>query len=316
MRFDTATATGHPDPEVAAWPEALVSTGDDLGYFAPLGQRHGAFFADDGPVLLVSFETAAAIGANGGLPHALAVAQPNGWSCLTLIASGATWFRDPAVFAYFDRLIEDAFFEDFDRVVFYGAGMAGYAAAAYSVAAPGAMVIAVQPQATLDPRVAGWDGRFRRMRRLSFTDRYGFAPDMIEGAGDGMVIFDPEQRLDAMHAALFRRPFVTLLPCPNLGNGIEAALRDMGVLDPMLRLALEGRLEPAAFWRLYRARRNSVPYLSGLMARLDEARRPLLNALLCRHAARRLNDRRFRYRLIQLEQELAAQGRSLPVARS
>jgi hypothetical protein len=49
------------------------------------------------------------------------------------------------------------FFDDFDQVVFYGAGQCGYAAAAFSVATPGATVVAIQPQATLDPRVTEWD---------------------------------------------------------------------------------------------------------------------------------------------------------------
>ena len=108
-----------------------------------------------------------------------------GWSHLCLIAEGDTWFRDPAVYAYFDRLVDDAFFEDFDHVLFYGAGMAGYAACAYSVAAPGAQVLALNPRATLDPAAGRWDDRDRAARRLDFTSRYGYAPDMLEGAAQG-----------------------------------------------------------------------------------------------------------------------------------
>ena len=65
------------------------------------------------------------------------------------------WFRYPKVHAYFNRLVDDGFFDDLDKVVFYGAGPCGYAAATFSVAAPGATVVAIQPQATLDPRVTG-----------------------------------------------------------------------------------------------------------------------------------------------------------------
>ena len=55
------------------------------------------------------------------------------WSFLSLIADGATWFRDAALHRFFDRLIDEDFFESFDRVIFLGAGpMCGYAAAAYS----------------------------------------------------------------------------------------------------------------------------------------------------------------------------------------
>ncbi|MEJ6745505.1 MAG: hypothetical protein QNK98_01850 [Yoonia sp.] len=52
-------------------------------------------------------------------------------------------------------MIDDGFFEDFYNVLFYGTHGGTYAAAAYSVAAPGCTVLALRPQATLDPRIAG-----------------------------------------------------------------------------------------------------------------------------------------------------------------
>lgn len=302
----------------AAWWDSLELIGEDAGYYEPLGGRHGAFFSDEGPTLLVSFETAADIRASAPdqLPAAFGVAKANGWSSLTIVSDGETWYRDRAVYAYFDRLVDDAFFEDFERVVFYGAGHGGYAAAAFSVTAPGATVIAIQPQATLDPRIAGWDTRFVDHRRTSFSDRYGYAPDMMEGAGEGFVIFDPAQTLDAMHAALFTRPFVTKLPCPNLGQRIEVFLNEMGILTPMLEAACKGEFTAATFWKLYRARRNTPRYLRRLTTVLDDEERPLLAALLCRNAARRLNGPRFRARLTQLEDELAARRITLPPLRA
>ncbi|MDD8022965.1 MAG: phosphoadenosine phosphosulfate reductase, partial [Paracoccaceae bacterium] len=144
------------------WQRQLEALGDETGYYERLGWSHGAFFADEGPVLLVSFEARGGIRARSDdqMPLGYSVAQAGGWSSLTLICDHDTWFRDPAVYAYFDRLVDEAFFEDFDRVIFYGTGPAGYAAAAFSVTAPGATVIAIQPQATLDPRLSGWDDRF------------------------------------------------------------------------------------------------------------------------------------------------------------
>ena len=141
----------------ADWFARLEEIGEQAGYFQWLGRKHAAFFLDESPTLIVTFETAASIrtGQPDQLPLGYGVAKGRGWSHLGLIARSDTWYRDPAVYAYFDRLVDDAFFEDFDRVVFWGAGMAGYAAAAYSVTAPGATVILGAPQATLDPRIAG-----------------------------------------------------------------------------------------------------------------------------------------------------------------
>ncbi len=306
------------DAQSAAWWDSLELIGEDAGYYEPLGNRHAAFFSDQGPVLLVTFETSEQIrtGAPDQLPLAFRLTQSRGWSSLTIVADGPTWWRDPAVFAYFDRLVDDAFFEDFERVVFFGIGAGGYAAAAFSVTAPGATVIAIQPQATLDPRIAGWDTRYPEMRRTSFSDRYGFAPDMIEGAGEGFVIYDPMQMLDAMHAALFTKAFITKLPCAYLGANIGKLLMEMNILPEMLIRACEGRFSALAFWQLYRQRRASPRYLRGLSAVLDAENRPLLNALLCRNAVRRFNGPRFRSRLTQLEDELLAEGVNLPPARA
>lgn len=297
------------------WLRRIEDIGETEGYFEPLGRRHSALFADRGPVLLVSFETHATIRAreDAQLPLGFTVAEATGHSSLTLIAESETWFRDRAVYAYFDRLVDEAFFEDFDRVVFYGAGSCGYAAAAFSVTAPGATVIALAPQATLDPRLAGWDERFREMRRTSFSDRYGFAPDMLEGVGAAYIVFDPVVTPDAMHAALFARPFVTLLSCRNLGPQVELLLNEMDLLETILQQACAGSFGAAEFWRLYRGRRNAPRYLRQVAARLGADGRTWLEALLCRNVVGRLNGPRFRNRLARLEEQLAEQGRSLPV---
>ena len=301
----------------AEWYARVEEIGDELGYFERLGASHAAFFVDDSPTLLVSFESLGAIrgGAHNQMPHGFAVARSQGWSHLCVIADGETWYRDRALYGYFDRLVDDAFFEDFDRVVFYGAGMGAYAATAYSVCAPGATVLALQPVATLDPAVTEWDERFREHRRLCFTDRYGYGPDMIDGAGEVFVVYDPEVMLDAMQAALYTRPFVTKLRCRNLGEGIEPVLQHMRVMEKLLVLAGEGKLTAAAFYRLYRARRDNGPYLRNLLNRVDSARRPLLAALVCRNVATRMNAPRFRRRLQELEEQLDALGVVVPSAR-
>lgn len=307
--LDAAAAKTRDD-----WFERIEEIGDDAGYFEPMGQQHSAFFHDDGPVLLVTFETVEQIRAarEGQMPWGVSLARQFGWSALSIIAEGESWYRHPAVYGYFDRLVDDAFFEDFDRVVFYGAGMGAYAAAAFSVTAPGAMVIAVQPVATLDPLIAEWDKRHMDQRRLDFTDRYGYAPDMVEGAGEVFVIYDPEETLDAMHASLFTKPFVTKLRCRNLGSQLESVLTHLGVMPKVIDAAGHGRFDAAEFWRLYRVRRDHPPYLRTLLARLDATSRPRLAAQLCRNVTSRMAAPRFKRRLAELEDDLRALGIELP----
>ncbi len=297
-----ARAPGLGPPPPADWLAAMETATEEDGYVQALGGRHWAFFHDDGPVLLVTFERAGAIRnySPDHMPDGYRLARTKGWSHLCLIAEGDTRYRDPAVYRYFDRLIDDAFFEDFQNVLFYGTQMGAYAAAAYSVAAPGATVLAVQPVATLDPAVAGWDDRYRRARRLNFTDRFGFAPEMTEGAGQVFVIHDPTEREDAMHAALFHRAWVTHLRARRLGSSIEAALRKMNLFDRLLTEAAEGSLSPLSFARAFRERRTYGPYLRRLLALQTDAGRPAREMMICRSVVGRVKAPTFRKRLAEL----------------
>lgn len=289
----------------AGWMEKIDRLCAEEGYFEPLGARHHAYFHDDGPVLLVTFESLERIlSRKGQMPFGHNIALANRWSHLTLVCEGETWFRDPAVWGYFDRLVDDAFFEDFDRVIFYGAGACGYAACAYSVCAPGATVLAISPRATLDPAFAGWDHRHSVARRLDFTSRYGFAPDMTEGAERVYLIYDPLTPENAMHAALFRRPWVTALHARHFGDSIETAIEMTDLFPDILRALFQNRLTPVTFARLWRIRRRFLPYLKGILRKAELAGRPRLALYVCRSVTRRLGGPRFRRRQRELEVQL------------
>jgi hypothetical protein len=283
------------------WLSAMDLIAEDDGYLERLGARHWAFFAEDRPQLLVTFERAETIRARESqLPAAYEMAKARGWSILTLIAEGETWWRDRAVWGYFDRLVDDAFFDDFDQVLFHGAGPAGYAACAYAVAAPGARVLAVAPRATLDPEVAGWDRRNLAARRLDFTSRYGYAPDMTEGAGHVWLVHDPLHAPDAMHAALYRAPWVTPLKARRTGEATERALVGVGVLDKVLEDAMAGTLTPAGFARHWRSRRSYAAYLKTILAQAAAKNRPELEKRICRSVTRRMKAPKFAARLAEL----------------
>jgi hypothetical protein len=298
------------------WLCELEEIGRDRGYFAPLGDDHSVVFVDgDASVLFVSFETRGGIRSfNGnGLPLGFGLPDARGWSHLSLVSTSDTWFRSRHVWGYVDRLVDDGFFEDFDRVIFYGAGMCGYAAAAYSVAAPGATVIVIAPQATLDPGLTEWDDRFTHMRRTDFTRRYGYAPDMIEAADRAFIVYDPGEELDAMHATLFARPNVERIRYRRGGPGaIDADLRAMGVFETVIDAAAEGTLDRMTFLRALRERRRHLPYLRALLSRVQVEDRPWLTVLLCRAVLKTHRTPRFRHFLEQAAHQLQAQGRRVP----
>jgi hypothetical protein len=283
------------------WQHAMLDIADGDGDFLALGDRHWAFFAEERPVILVTFEDAATLREREDhLPEHYALAKARGWSLLTILSEGETWWRDPAVFEYFDRLSDDGFLEDFDRVIFYGAGAAGYAAAAFSITAPGAELVLVAPRATLDPAVAGWDERHRIARRLNFRSRYGYAPDMTESAAQVWLIHDPLHRPDAMHATLFQRPWVTNLYARYTGEGTEDTLREMRALDRILEAAMEGKFSTAYFSWLWRGRRSNGSYLRAILAAARLTGRPKREVSICKSVTSRLNAPRFARRLAEL----------------
>ncbi|SDJ49640.1 hypothetical protein [Aliiruegeria lutimaris] len=270
------------DSDLVQWRERLDAHGELHGYHRVLDSQHGALFTEDDDILLVSFEPAEQMRAGPtGLPAALGVAGRAGWSQLCLYCEGDSFFRSEAVFGFFDELVDNGFFDRFDHVVFTGAGPCGYAAASYSVTAPGASVVLIRPLATLDPARAGWDHRYPALRRTDFTNRYGYAPQMLEAASAAFILFDPEVPADAIHASLFNLPPENLFQCRHFGPALERDLAQMGILDPLLLAAGREKLDSAAFHRLFRKRQEYRPYLHRVLNRLRSEKR----AGLCRHWA-------------------------------
>jgi hypothetical protein len=300
-----------------AWLDRLDAHAMEHGFHARLADRHGALYTEeDEDVLLVTFEEADQIRARSGdgtppLPYGLRLAGREGWSQLCLYSEGRTWFRDPEVYAFFDDLVDDGFFDLFDKVVFYGAEACGYAACAYSVAAPGATVLAIRPHATLAPARAGWDRRYPDARRLDFAGRYGDAPTLLEAAEAAVLVHDPFVIEDAMHATLYG-PDAMHFHTPHLGAETERHLDEMRMLEPLIRAAARGRLDAASFARLWRKRRTYPPYLRAVATLLERADRPWLEGLWCRAALHQVDRPRLRRGLEDAEAALARRGRSLP----
>ena len=290
----------------AEWLARLDEIADELGAFTPLGAHHAAFFADGDDTLLVSFEVIGEIRAQSPdhCPRALGIAHRHGWSCLTILARENRFYRDSEVLDFFDAQIDTSFFDSFRRVLFFGTGPQGYAACTFSLAAPGATVLAIAPQATLDPEIVPWEHRFTWQRRLDFRSRFGYAPDMLDGARNAFVIYDPAQMHDAMHAALFRKPFVTMMRCPAFGEETVAALDRMRLVDLLIEAAIRGRLSPARFADMMRRRREDGAYLRALVSRTVERNHPALTVIAAQHALARHDSRALRRTLASMQDRL------------
>lgn len=271
------------------WMAKVEDIAEDHGMAEPIGPDYISLLIDGDSTLLVSFESAASARRRNdeSAPLGWQFVQSHGWSSLTLLSEhDQDWFRHPAIFGYFDRLIDDGFFDGYDTVLFYGAGAAGYAAAAFSVAAPDSKVLAIQPQATLDPALSRWDHRYPETRRSDFTSRFGYGPMMVETADQVWVIHDPSVIEDAMHASLYNGDNTTHLSCPYIGPDAHRSLMKMDVLPDLIEQAMQGALDRLSYAKLWRARQTYMPYLRTVFHRLDATGdHPRLQARLCRQVA-------------------------------
>ena len=289
MSSDRARAGGRSVEPIDAWrrraerdcPDAVAVRLDD---------RHLAVLRVRKPRMLVTFdriERASAAQWTGGLGAETAARL--GWTHLQILSDGETWFRGAAVRDYVEELAQDETFDRFDNIVFAGAFDGAHAAAAFSVAAPGARVLLIRPVATANPLLAGWDPRLRHLRRTDFAAHYGHAPSLAEAAEEVVMIYDPGEPLDHMHAALMHGPNALHLHTRHLGSQVSEALAEMEALDPILAAMLTGSLDREVFGEIWRARRDHLPYLRHLMRILGNRDRILLQGYLAANAARRLD---------------------------
>jgi len=313
------TAANTPDrPSRADWQARIGEIGKMHGFFERLGREHFALYVQEGNTLLVSFDEVDRVIAKGAdaLPVGFEAVKKREWSMLSILADGRTWFRDQSLYRFFDKLTDEGFFDSFDQVIFLGAGpMCGHAAAAFSVAAPGAKVLVLSPAATLDREAAPFELRFRAAWRKDFNSRYGYAPDMIDSAAQTFVVYDPLEVLDAAHAALFRAKSCRRLRFRGGGAAILSLLEPHSNLDRILKATANNRMTDLRFSQITRRlRQSNRGYLERLLARAEDRGGPRLAAIVARRALTATGAAHFARRLSALEAQIAETRQGAPVA--
>ncbi len=283
---DAAPAHGAGEP-AATSDRAAATPGDDdwaaiaanlagpEGFYSDNG-AHSFVFIPRGPTLVVTFDNLdlAMTKREERRPWGFSFIEKQGWSMLGVMAAGWTWYRDPWVVAEFDRLAAEGFFARFERVVFYGASMGGYGACAFVAACPGADVVAISPQSTLDRALVPWETRYSTAWGRDFGGPYGDAAKASRAAGRVTLLYDPYEALDAAHVARFTAGNVMKLRAPLMGHRLGSSLSQMGILTPVTLGALTGTLDEAGFYGALRARRGFARYQRELFDRAVARGRP------------------------------------------
>ena len=179
---------------------------------------------------------------------------------LGVLAGGWTWYREKWVSDQFDKLKKEGFFKQFDRVVFYGASMGGYAACTFSAAAPGCDIVAISQQSTVDKDIVPWESRYKVVWDRDFSGKYSDAAKVSKKANKVSILYDPYEPLEAQHAARFTGKNVQHLRTPLLGHRLGSSLNQMGILSPIILGALDGSLTSEEYYKFLRTRKTSPHY--------------------------------------------------------
>ncbi len=254
------------------------------GFFTDLGE-HSFLYVPRGKTLVVTFDNLdiAMTKRDTRRPWGFEFIEAQNWSMLGVMANGWTWFRDDAVTTEFDRLKKSGFFKQFTRVVFYGASMGGYGAAAYSSAANGATVFAISPQSTLDKSIVPWEMRYKTVWNRDFSGAYGDASLVSDAAETVHIMYDPYVKPDAAHAARFTGKNVKFWRCPHLGHRLGSSLHQMGILSEIAQKCINGTLDDTTFYQLLRKRRSFARYLRELANLALERNHPALARKVLEH---------------------------------
>ncbi|WP_299280320.1 hypothetical protein [uncultured Tateyamaria sp.] len=226
------------------------------GFVHPMARHVAMYFPRSTKRLVVSFDNVMSRAApRPHFPWGANFVDRMGASHLGLMmASPDDWFRHADVWAFFDGLRDDGFFESFDEVIFYGSSMGGYGALTFAKAAPGARVVAMVPQTHLDPSVVPFETRYD----AGFARGKWFGPylDAVDGARAASVVYvlyDPHFGPDAAHVARLDPANLVELRLPWSLHHSGPILSKTGRMNDVLEAAFDGTLTATSFRAMVRA---------------------------------------------------------------
>ena len=295
LKVTVPPAASAPGNDVGGWAEVARGLAGADGFYRDSAE-HSMLYMPRGDTLVVTFDNLdiAMTKREDRRPWGFSFIEKQGWSMLGVMANGWTWYRDRWVSDQFDQLAASGFFEGFSRVVFYGASMGGYAACAFVAACPGADVVAISPQSTLDRRLVPFETRYKTAWGRDFSGPYGDAAEASKAAGRVTILYDPYEPLDAAHVARFTGANVVPLRAPLMGHRLGSSLHQMGILSAVTLGALNGTLTEGEFYRALKARKSFVRYQRELFKRALAKGHPALARKLGRFVLTRGTNRYIR----------------------
>jgi hypothetical protein len=222
--------------------------------------QHSLRFVPGGPTLVVTFMSALP---QQQAPLATAVDEgiwgegflaKRGHSILGVGRRRNDWYLDADLQAAMELLAARGVFARFRQVVFYGGSMGGFGALTYARLAPGALVLAHNPQTTLRREDTPWERRYEHGRQFDWSGPYGDAATGLGQVARVYVSYDPHLKDDLRHVQRLPREHLVPLRVPCVGHQMPIWLQQMQLLAPVFDGVVDGSLSSERFREWARAR--------------------------------------------------------------
>ena len=260
-----------PRPE-PRWLDSLRPGGQGEGFLEKHLRHSLMFVRRPVPRLLVTFDNLSNVGDTSveREPWAFKYAQDQNISHLGVMAHVSDWYRDQDLIDRFKRLKKDGFFDGYDRVVFAGVSMGGYASIAFGSLVPGAHVISINPQSTLDPDLVPWETRYENGQRQDWTLPLADASKLTKKLGRVNIFYDPYHALDQKHVDRLTGKNTHVYKCWFSNHKTAVFLRKIDALKTVMTRCIFDELTPLEFYQLYRARKDLRWYRGSVSAYFND----------------------------------------------
>lgn len=250
-----------------------ISEPSSSDIFDLAGEYVDAHFSRGDRMLYVTFDNLGTVGKfEQPRPWMMQIIGEHGFSILGLIAKRKDWYRNGDAEAHLTFLKERGFFDQFDRVVFAGTSMGGYAALTYSRIVPGSEILAFSPQTTLNRKIVPFERRYKYGHRRWDWDTPNFldAADAVLAASRIRVFYDPFVVEDKLHAQRLKGPNVEFLRCRHFGHTLVRQIKECGALSDLIGAVGRGEFDEVAFFATLRNRRGARKWRRSLVEKLQE----------------------------------------------
>lgn len=274
-RFDQVLSDPPPP-----WFIEIYPGGEARGFYRRLKHHALLMIERDSPTLVVTFDNLSSVNDRsfGRLPWGYKLLADLGHAHLGVMAMRKDWYREASLIAALEALATEGLFARFDRVVMAGTSMGGFGAMAFASLSPGASVLAMSPQSTLNEALVPWETRFELGRKRNWRLPYSDCVYEIEEATQVTLISDPYHALDQAHIDRLQGDNITRLKSWYTGHYSPVFMQRAEILKPLVVHAIEGTLTEDIYYKLYRARRRLPWYARSLTEQLQDRGRTDLAA--------------------------------------